>query len=175
METFSALLVLCEGNPPVTGGFPSQSPVTQNFDVFFDLRLNKLLSKQSRRWWFETLSRSLWHHYNDETQQNTTQQSETGCTLLRMICNLRHGLMKLIDINWYILNPVSHVHIQPIGPMLMERLNMYLYMLCSYHTNKDQQLWHLGGLSTISLHHESIPCLISDAPIWIPRQILVYI
>ena len=24
METFSALLVLCEGNPPVTGGFPSQ-------------------------------------------------------------------------------------------------------------------------------------------------------
>ena len=25
METFSALLALCEGNPPVTGGFPSQS------------------------------------------------------------------------------------------------------------------------------------------------------
>ena len=24
METFSMLLVLCEGNPPVTGGFPSQ-------------------------------------------------------------------------------------------------------------------------------------------------------
>ena len=28
METFSALLVLCEGNPPVTGGFPSKRPVT---------------------------------------------------------------------------------------------------------------------------------------------------
>ena len=24
METISALLVLCEGNPPVNGGFPSQ-------------------------------------------------------------------------------------------------------------------------------------------------------
>ena len=24
METFSTLLALCEGNPPVTGGFPSQ-------------------------------------------------------------------------------------------------------------------------------------------------------
>ena len=32
------------------------------FDVFFDLRLNKRLSKQSGGWWFETLSRSLWRH-----------------------------------------------------------------------------------------------------------------
>ena len=38
MGTFSALLALCEGNPPVTGGFPSQRPVTRSFDVFFDLR-----------------------------------------------------------------------------------------------------------------------------------------
>ena len=65
METFSALLVLCEGNPPVTGGFPSQRPVTQSFDVCFDLRLNERLSKLSRRWWFERPSRSLWRHSND--------------------------------------------------------------------------------------------------------------
>ena len=31
----------------VTGEFPSQRPVTQSFDVFFDLHLNKRLSKQS--------------------------------------------------------------------------------------------------------------------------------
>ena len=37
---------LCDGNPPVTGGFPSQRPVTQRFGVFFDLRLNKRLIKQ---------------------------------------------------------------------------------------------------------------------------------
>ena len=37
---------LCEGNPPVTGAFPSQRPVTRGFDVFFYLRLNKRLSKQ---------------------------------------------------------------------------------------------------------------------------------
>ena len=30
METFSALLTLCEGNPPVTGGFPSQRTVTRS-------------------------------------------------------------------------------------------------------------------------------------------------
>ena len=31
----------------------------------FYLRLNKQLSKQSRRRWFETPSRSFWHHCND--------------------------------------------------------------------------------------------------------------
>ena len=55
---------LCAGNSPVTGEFPSQRPVTQRFDVFFDLRLNKRLSKQSRGWWFETPSHSLWRHCN---------------------------------------------------------------------------------------------------------------
>ena len=39
MVTFSALLALCAGNSPVTGEFPSQTPVTRNFDVFYDLRL----------------------------------------------------------------------------------------------------------------------------------------
>ena len=50
METFSALPALYEENPPVNGGFPSQRPVTRSFDIFFDLRLNKRLSKQSKRW-----------------------------------------------------------------------------------------------------------------------------
>ena len=34
----------------VTGEFPAQKPVTRSFDVFFDLRLNKRLSKQSLGW-----------------------------------------------------------------------------------------------------------------------------
>ena len=58
---------ICEGNPPVSGGFPSQRPVTRSFDVFFDLCLNKTLSRQSRRRWFETPSHSLWRHYNGVT------------------------------------------------------------------------------------------------------------
>ena len=48
------------------GEFPTQRPVTRSFDVFFDLRLNKRLSKQSWGWWFETLSRSLWRHRNEQ-------------------------------------------------------------------------------------------------------------
>ena len=39
--------------------------VTPSFDVFFGLRLNKRLSKQSWDWWFETPLRSLWRHSND--------------------------------------------------------------------------------------------------------------
>ena len=47
METFSVSQALCAGNSPVAGEFPSQTPVTRSFDAFFDLRLNKQLSKQS--------------------------------------------------------------------------------------------------------------------------------
>ena len=64
METFSALLAICAGNSPVPGEFPAQRPVTRSFDVFFDLRLNKRLSKQPWGWWFETPVWSLWRHRN---------------------------------------------------------------------------------------------------------------
>ena len=47
-----------------TGQLPSQRPVTRSFDVLFHLCLNKWLSKQPRRRWFETPSRSLWSHRN---------------------------------------------------------------------------------------------------------------
>ena len=45
MEAFSALLAICAGKEPVLGEFPAKKPVTQSFDIFFDLRLNKRLSK----------------------------------------------------------------------------------------------------------------------------------
>ena len=54
---------LC-GDSPVHGEFPTQKPVTRSSDVFFDLRLNKRLSKQWWCWWFETPSCPLWHHCN---------------------------------------------------------------------------------------------------------------
>ena len=46
METFSALLAICAGNSPVAGEFLAQRPVTRSFDVFFDLRLNKLVNSR---------------------------------------------------------------------------------------------------------------------------------
>ena len=72
MKIFPALLSLYEGNSPVTGEYPSQRPVTRSFDVFFDLWLNKRLSKQSWYWWFETPSRSWWRHFNVKQRMNKT-------------------------------------------------------------------------------------------------------
>ena len=66
METFSALLALCVGNLPVTGELPSQRQVMWSLDVFFDLQLNKGLSKHSWGWWFEMSSRLFWHHRIDK-------------------------------------------------------------------------------------------------------------
>ena len=55
---------LCAGNSPVTGEFPAQRPVTRSFHAFFDLRLNKRLSKQPWGWWVERPARPLWRHCN---------------------------------------------------------------------------------------------------------------
>ena len=75
----------CAGNSPVTAGnssvtreFPSHWPVTRSFDVFFDLCLNKLLSKQSRRRWFETPSLSLWRHCNVVPNNDPVTRTAVG-------------------------------------------------------------------------------------------------
>ena len=72
METFSALLATCAGNWPVTGEFPTQRLATWIFGVFFDLRLNKRLSKQWWGWWFETPVRPFWRHCNAQRSFNGT-------------------------------------------------------------------------------------------------------
>ena len=92
METFSALLDLCVGNSPVTGEFPSQRPVTQSFDIFFDLRLNWCLSKQSWGWWFETPLLSLWRNCNvcseSDMKQNTCLLYKHKALLARVVYTL---------------------------------------------------------------------------------------
>ena len=65
----------------------TQRPVTRSFDVFFDLCLNKRLSKHSWDWWFETPSRPLWRHYN-------SLQFALCCDLLWLYINShRPGLL----------------------------------------------------------------------------------
>ena len=87
METFSALLAFCAGNSPVTGEFSAQRPVTLNFDVFFELCLNKRLSKQWWGWWFETPSHPLCK--DDPTSHckySTSQEWYTGLMLSVLLC-----------------------------------------------------------------------------------------
>ena len=67
------------------GGGVSRSPVdsperqvTQSFDVVFDLHLNKGLNKQSRRWWVDTPSRSLWRYCNVVVSCRSFQKLKTN-------------------------------------------------------------------------------------------------
>ena len=60
---FRVTVPLC-GEFTGPGEFPTQRPVTRSFDVLFDLRLNKRLSKQPWGWLFETPSWSLWRQRN---------------------------------------------------------------------------------------------------------------
>ena len=93
MEAFSALLAICAGNSPVLGEFPTQRPVTRIFDVFFDLRLNKQLSKQSWGWWFETLSRRLWRQYNGGIRYSVEERGGYG----NVYANWFTGFPLLVD------------------------------------------------------------------------------
>ena len=88
METFSALLAICAGNSPVPGEFPTQRPVTRSFDVYFDLRPDKRLSKQLWGWLFETLSHSLWRYRNVVANHSKTTQHEPYVYVLGYMCHI---------------------------------------------------------------------------------------
>ena len=104
MEAFSALLAICAGNSLVPGEFPAQRPVTRSFNVFFDLRLNKRLSKQSWGWWFETLPCTLWRHCNDKSYcRSVTVDTQSANLRLRensLWWNHRPVLMIFVVSNW---------------------------------------------------------------------------
>ena len=96
-----ALLVLCAGNSPVTGEFPAQRPVTRSFDVFFNWRLNKRLSKQSWGWWFETPSCPLWHHCKGCHVKLLLGESECHGIYPQTTSDfLKHMLMKISYAQW---------------------------------------------------------------------------
>ena len=90
METFSALPDRCAGNSLITGELPSQRPVTRGFCIFFDLRLNRRLSKQSWGWWFETPSRSLWRQCNVINQAKNTPYLSLTDELWSVFCGHFH-------------------------------------------------------------------------------------
>ena len=99
MEKNFTLLAHCEGNSPVIGEFPSQGPVMRSFDIFFDLRLIKRLSKQWWHRWFETPSRPLWRHYNESWVQLNILEDET-----QTISPVKYVLMdRVSNTEWEVL------------------------------------------------------------------------
>ena len=90
---------LCgEFSSPVLGEFPAQRPVKRSFNVFFDLRLIKRLSKQSWGWWLETLSCPLWRHYNAPTSQQRDNNSISLLSYVYQSCQYDF---------WFLLQYVS--------------------------------------------------------------------
>ena len=76
--------------------------------VFFVLRLNKRLSKQSWGWWFETPLRSLWRHCIESLWRFTYTINAYSCRsnmLLQLIHEIR-GLSVLIVWHQIINKPV---------------------------------------------------------------------
>ena len=99
------------------GEFPTQRPVTRSFDVYFDLRLNKRLCKQSWGWWFETLLCPLWRHSTVKSQpprrllfgvswqktlttQNTKQESLLGFYMWSKLASLQSQTLNCLSMLW---------------------------------------------------------------------------
>ena len=92
------------GISPVTGEFPAQRPVTRSFNVFFDLRLNKRLSKQSRGWWFGTQPCPLWRHCNNMIR-DLRKTAAPGCAI-ESTHPVGHKMVPSLAHAW--LDPTQH-------------------------------------------------------------------
>ena len=140
MLTFFALLVICAGNSPVTGEFPSQRPVKLSFDVFFDLRLNKRLSKQWWGWWFETLSRPVWRHCYVWYDSTSLDHSVVTCS----------NEVNYIDSLWHSDAIWRHRSGSTLAQVMACSLTVPRYCLnqCRFQINEIQWRSHESNLST---------------------------
>ena len=143
METFSALLAICAESSSVTGEFSAQRPVTRNFDVFVDLRLNKRLSKQSWGWLFETPSRQFWRHCNDSIHEiNDSSKTSIGLKTRKNIIRsngwAKEGLSAAFYTKRPLYIPYPHIQVQADPLPVSDRLAMLTKVL----TNKAETVNH---------------------------------
>ena len=136
METFSALLAICAGNSPVPDEFPAQRPVTRSFEVFFDLRLNKRLSKQSWAWGFETLSRPLWR------QCNVHSTLYIGWYYLFMLINPSKGA----PVYWFQLDDAA-LNVKEWFCSTLYKSRHYMWPIFAVHTSFVPNWIYEAGLS----------------------------
>ena len=130
----------------IHGEFPAQRPVTRSFNVFFDLLLNKRLSKQSWGGWLETLSRQLWCHCNDllsyryTVRHNIVLNIQQGCrkyiALVRLRSHTRHlgtlvSLLCPFLVTWFNLNPSMDIQSYALGSAGWNYLSIPKLQRCS--------------------------------------------
>ena len=136
-KIISALLGFCAGNSPVTVEFPWQRPVTRSFHAFFDLCLNKRLSIQSKRWWFEMPSRPLWRL----------------CNVNDCICRIRMLYKPLIAVNGMLFAFISI-------SLLSWKWKMYIFFYQKRRVNSGPRHRRclLSQEGRHSLYFEWAPC-----------------
>ena len=158
------LLAICAGNSPVTGEFPAKRPVTRSFDVFFDLCLNKRLSKQPWAWWSETPWRPLWRHCNGNDFEGAGKPRSSaiisGCDKIRASTVTLHVASGEMDIKakpkmsgtwtdsviyWNITTPIFSLF-SHLKPLFVEPINLY------FHIPLKQSRLFLSNCVSIFMH-----------------------
>ena len=153
MEIFSVLLAICAENSPVTGEFSIERPVMRDFDVFFDLCLNKWLSKQSWGWWFEMSSRPLCCHCNVKAavaqlfvqqlvEANITDPLWGESTGGWWIPSQRASNAESMFISQNRHEPASSRKIILISALWKHKLNIQDYLLCLF-IRSNQTHWEI--------------------------------
>ena len=113
------------------GEFPAQKPVTQSFDVFFDLRLNKRLSKQSWGWWSETLLSPLWRHRNANLLWKHCGVCSKTPGISQMYLLYTHALPFMSDSKWWQYQ-ISMSNCRQMILLSMCRTNQNRICICIY-------------------------------------------
>ena len=148
------------------GEFPTQRPVTRSFDVYFDLRLNKRLCKQSWGWWFETLLCPLWRHSNEMWFESSliimagnNSPPPTKGSVIRKIFPCHDVILSRNDtypditptIKWRIHTRPEML--EPPVPLPRRWLQYCFHLkLPAFHLKSDKpimSLWHTKALSTV--------------------------
>ena len=111
------------------GEVPTQRPVTWSFDVFFDLRLNKRLSKQCWDWWFKTPSRSLWRQCNVIVQEGRSIETLPGAMLTHFAKAYMHN--QASTLTWVLKTYIEGI--LPKGPYLPCVSMVGRALLVGYH------------------------------------------
>ena len=143
MEAFSALLAICAGNSPVPGEFPTQRPVTRSFDVYFYLRPNKRLSKQSWGWWFATQSRPLWRHRNVLRGINPHHKQSLMWNWMSLLWRhhvfacFRRSITRTIAYR-FIVNQILHCCDAIMGAMTSQIISLTI-VYSTFHSGADQR------------------------------------
>ena len=137
----------------------------RSFDVFFDLRLNKRLSKQSCGWWFATPSRSLWRHCNSDKKISKRNNSILQLALApsHYLKSIEYGQQITIFIQENVICKMAAIFSVP--QCLKQRkeywihlLIQYIFDMCLFRNSRDHSFKHFSDTNFIRPAIISIPC-----------------